>query len=131
MDEITEHNLINSLKEKFPKFYPYWEVYFDNCGSNTALGDDMSPFVDYIFDVIKSENYDELKKVFNYIEFLLSNGDELVQVVIEKCLLVSLIYKNNRQIQFVKLSPYIGEKTLNFLKSWHQFDGSYIEGEWN
>jgi|GEM_PF-786145 len=128
MNEITEHNLINSIKEKFPKSHSFWQVYFNKWGLNTSVGNQMEPFVEYIVNEIKSENYDEVENIFNYIEFLLCNGDGLVQVVVENCFLVPLIYKNNNEIQFLKFSKYLGKETLDFLRTWLKLDGTFIKG---
>lgn len=128
MNEITEENLLISIQEKFPELQTYWQTYANKRDLSAGLGDDMKPFLDYIIDEIKSENFHEIENVFNYIEFLICSGDELVQVVVENCLLVPLIYKNNREIKFINFSKYLGAETLNFLKTWLRYDGTSIEG---
>jgi hypothetical protein len=128
MNEITEENLIISIREKFSKFQPYWQSYANERDLSAGLGDDMKPFIDYVVNVIKSGNYREVEDVFNYIEFLVCSGDALVQMVVENCILVPLIYKNNLEIQFINFSKYLGKETLNFLKTWLKYDGTCVEG---
>ncbi len=122
MNEITEQNLVNLIKEKFPKFLPYWQAYFNKWGSDAGIGDDMEPFVHYIVDEIRSENYHEVEEIFNHVEFLLCNGDELVQVVVENCVLIPLMYKSRQEIEFVNYSKFLGTESINFLKTWLKFE---------
>jgi len=37
MKEISGKDLINLIKEKFPKFIPYWETYISHWGQVKAL----------------------------------------------------------------------------------------------
>lgn len=87
MNQIKENDLINLIKEKFPKFLPFWDSYTNKVGLNRLIGDDITPFLDYAIDEIKSENFHEIEKIFKFIELLIYEGDEVVQTVTEACFL--------------------------------------------
>ena len=128
MEEITQYNLINLIKEKFPKFILYWEIYVNKWGSDMGLGNDLGPFFDYVVNEIKSENYNEIEKIFKFVEFLMCNGDELVQTVIATCFLEDLLNKDPDEIQFIKFSKYLGKNSIDHLRAWNEFQGTYTEG---
>lgn len=127
MIEITENNLINILKEKFPDFIPYWEFYVNKWGEDLGLSNHVLTFADYVLDAIKSEKYDAIEQIFNYIEFLMCNGDMAVQNAIATCLLEALLNEDTDEIQFIKFSKYLGKETLAYCKAWNEFCGVHTE----
>lgn len=79
-------------------------------GSHTVYGDVFSP---YIRDCIETNNVDEIIKIFDFIEFVLSKNDEYANEVISFSVLESIDFqlKKNRY-----LSIYIGENTISILQ---------------
>jgi hypothetical protein len=128
MEMITEHNLINLLKKKFPKFIPYWKIYNDKWGSDMGVGNDLGPFFNYTIDEIKSENYEEVENIFNFTEFLMCSDDELVKTVIATCFLEDLLNKDPEEIQFIKFSKYLGKESITYLREWNKFQGTETKG---
>lgn len=128
MNQIKENDLINLIKEKFPKFLPFWDSYTKKVGPNRLIGDDITPFLDYAIDEIKSENFREIEKIFKFIELLMCEGDEVVQTVIEACFLQSLYYKNPHEIQFIKFSKYLEKESIAYLRKVDMSNGTHIEG---
>lgn len=128
MNQIKENDLINLIKERFPKFLPFWDSYTNKVGTNRVIGDDITPFLDYAIDEIKSENFNEIEKIFKFIDFLMCEGDEVVKTVIEACFLQSLYYKNPRVIQFSNFSKYLEKESIAYLRKVDMSNGTRIEG---
>ena len=129
MEEITRCDLINLLKEKFPKFIPYWEEYISDCGgTDLGISNDMTPFFDYALDEIKFENCNEVEKIFSFVEFLMCNGDKSVKNAIAICFLEDLLNQDPNEIQFVKFSQYLGKESIGYLRAWNEFHGAHTEG---
>ncbi len=140
MTEVSDKELINLIKEKFPKFIPYWEDYdnYWNCDEDTISDKDiisdedliseMIPFVSYVVEVIKSNDTLEIKKIFDFVEFLMSNGNELVQTAIATGFLEYLLSKDPDEIQFIKFRQYLGHKTIEYCRAWDRFTGVYTKG---
>ena len=76
MQRITEKNCIDYLKQKFPKFVPYWNSFVDYWGIDQGLTIQMLPLCEYTIDTIKSNDELEIKKIFDLVEFLICNGKE-------------------------------------------------------
>lgn len=129
--QITAVNFINLIKEKFPKFIAYWESYISEWGLDEGLTIQMLPFSDYAIDVIKSNDENEIKRVFDFVEFLLCNGDESVTYAITTSFLEYLLSHDPDEIQFSKFSRYLGENTVNYCKAWDKFTGIKTEGLWD
>jgi len=65
MKEISDKDLINLIKGKFPKFIPYWEDYVSECeGEDLGISNDVRPFTRYVTAEIKSENFQNLRGYF-------------------------------------------------------------------
>lgn len=127
MGKIKEESIINLLKEKFPKFIPYWDDYVNYWGSD--LGSlEVIPFAYYTVDEIKSENYLTVEDIFIFIEFLMCNGNQAVQDVVATCYLESLLNRDPEEIQFIKFRQYLGKETIAYCRAWDEFTGVYTKG---
>lgn len=131
MENITDENLISLLKEKFPDFIPYWESYVEYWGINQGLTIQITPFSDYVVDVIKSKNEDEIKHVFDFIEFSICNGDESVQTTMTTSFLEDLLSRAPTEINFSTFAKYLGEESKEYCKAWDKFCGMRTEGLWD
>ncbi len=130
MEKITGEKCIELMKEVFQKFSAYWESYVQDFGSDQGLTIQMLPFCEYAIDVIKSDNEVEIKKIFDFIEFLLCNGDESVQNAMTTSFLEYLMSKDPDEIKFSKFAKYLGENTIAYCKAWDKFTGVKTEGLW-
>lgn len=128
MEEIKENNLMNLFNEKFPKFVPYWDTYVNKWGLDMGLCNDVLPFGKYVIYEIKLENYIEIEKIFNFIEFLLCNGNEYVKTAIATCFLEYLLHKDPEEIQFIKFRQYLGKETIAYCRAWDKFTGVMTKG---
>ena len=128
MEEITEHNLIGLMQERFPKFVAHWEVYVSEFGVNNSLEDHMGVFVKFVVDEIQSENHDEIEIIFEFVEKLMVNGHQRVMDVTAIGFLEVLLSKNPEEIQFVNFSRHLGKRSKAYLKAWDGFQGSRTEG---
>lgn len=128
MEKITEYNLISLIKEKFPKFIPYWELYVSDWGSDEGIIMKMLPFNEYVVDVIKSEDWNEIKRIFDFVEHLMSNGNESVQNAIATGFLEGLLNKDPKEIQFIKFRKFLGKETISYCRAWDKFTGVMTKG---
>ena len=130
MEEITGEKCIELMKEKFPKFLSYWKSYIRDHGSDLGLTIQMMPFEEFTIDVIKSNDELEVKKIFDFVEFLLCNGDESVQNVITTSFLEYLMSKDPDEIQFTSFAKYLGKNSIGYCRAWDKFTGVKTKGIW-
>ena len=100
------------MKEKFPKFLAYWETYIRDFGSDQGLNIQMMPFEEYAIDAIKSNDEVEIKKVFDFVESLLCNGDASVQDAIATSFLEYLMSKDPDEIKFSTFVKFLGKNVV-------------------
>ena len=128
MEEITEHNLIGLMQERFPKFVAHWEVYVSEFGLDKGLEDHMRVFVVYVVNEIKSENHDQIEIIFEFVETLMVNGHQRVLDVTAIEILEVLLGKDPEEIQFVNFSRHLGKRSKAYLRAWEAFQGTRTEG---
>jgi hypothetical protein len=128
MEKISQKNLMNLIKEKFPKFIPYWESYINYWGSDLGIIVPTMQLTDYVVDIIKSKDENEIERIFNFIEFLMCNGNEYVQTVIATEFLEGLLNRDPDEIQFINFSQNLGKETIGYLRAWNEFNGTQTEG---
>lgn len=127
MEEITKNNFIDLIKEKFPKFIPYWEENVNYWGLELA-SNDVIPFAYYALNEIKLENKEEIEKIFIIIESLMCVGDEYVKTVTATYFLEYLLSKDPDEIQFIKFPQYLGKETIAYCRAWDKFTGVMTKG---
>ncbi len=131
MKIVTSICCIDLIKEKFPQLLPYWEAYVADFGSDLGLHIQMIPFGDYAIDIIKTNNDVEIKKIFDFVEFLICNGEEEVQNAITTSFLEYLMSKDPNEIQFSKFVKYLGKNTISYCRAWDEFTNIKTEGLWD
>jgi len=130
MEKITGERCIELMKENFPKFSTYWDSYIENYGSDLGLTIQMSPFEDYAVDAIKAKDEIKIKKIFDFVEFLLINGDESVQGAIATGFLEYLMNITPEQIKSSAFVQYMGKNAIEYCRAWDEFCGVRTEGLW-
>ncbi len=130
MEEISGGKCIELMKEKFPQYLPYWESYIRDHGSDNGLSIQMMPFEEYTIDTIKSNDDLEVKKIFDFVEFLLCNGNESVQNAIATSFLEYLMSKDPDEIQFTSFTKYLGKNSIGYCRAWDKFTGVKTKGLW-
>jgi hypothetical protein len=130
MEKILAERCIELIKESFPKFPPYWESFIRDFGSDPGLIFQMLPFEEYTIDAIKANDEVEIKKIFDFIEFLLCNGDDYVQTAITTGFLEYLMNKDPDEIKFSKFVQYLGKNSIEYCRAWDKFTGLKTEGLW-
>ena len=129
MQTITLEECKKFLKEKFPEFIPYWEA-------ELSLWDDegmfaiFSPFAAYTRELITANNPIQLKRIFENIEFLLTEGDESVQSGVATVFLEDLMNKDPDEIKFSSICQYLGKESIAYCRAWDEFCGVRTEGLW-
>ncbi len=88
------------------------------------------PFGEYAIDVIKSNDEIEVKRIFDFVEFLLHAGDESVQTAMTTGFLEYLMNNDPDEIKFSKFAKYLGENAIGYCKAWDEFTGVRTEGLW-
>ena len=131
MEKISGKRCIELIKEWFPNILPYWDRFIQDFGSDEGLSIQMFPFEEYAIDTIKSDNANEIKKIFNFVEWMLHDGDDSVQNAIATVFLEYLQNKSPDEIQFSKFSQYMGKEAIEYCKAWDKFTGCRTEGLWD
>lgn len=130
MKEITEERCIELMKENFPKFLPYWEAYIRAFGSDNGMTIQLMPFGNYTIDLIKSCDEAEMKKIFDFVEFLLCHSNESVQNAMTTGYLEYVIGQDPDEIKFSTCVKFLGQNSIAYCKAWDEFTGCRTEGLW-
>lgn len=130
MTKITSEHCINLIKEKFPKFLNYWDAFVRDFGSDNGIHTQMLPLGAYTLDLIKSNDEIELKKILDFVEILICNGDDAVQSAMTTAYLEYLMSKDPDEIQFSKCVKYLGENAIGYCRAWDEFTGVRTAGLW-
>lgn len=104
MKEIDANSCMNLLREKFPKFVPYWDSFVKENALNNGLFDQLTPFEDYSIEIIRNGNESEIKDLFNFVEILIEFGTSYVRDAITTGYLEYLMNNDPDEIQFSKFS---------------------------
>ncbi len=127
---IGDELCIELMKEKFPKFLSYWKEYIRSFGSDSGIHIQMIPFIDYALDAIRSNDEAEMKKIFDFVEFLICKGDESVQSAMTTSFLEGLMAQDPKEIKFTTFVKYMGENSIAYCRAWDKFTGIRTEGLW-
>lgn len=133
MEKITAENFEDILKNKFPNFFPYWQSHFNYWGifDEGGLSHKISPFSNYVLDVIKAHKEIEIKEIFDFVEYLLCEADESVQTAICTVFLEFLLSKDSAgEIKFMTFAKYLGKNSVEYCKAWDEFTGCKTKGLW-
>lgn len=130
MKEVSEEKCIELMKEKFPGFLSYWESYIKEHSEDESLHIQMLPFEEYAIDTIKSNAESEIRKIFEFVEFLICNGNESVQSAMTTSFLEYLMSKDPNEIQFVSFVKYLGKNSKKYCRAWDKFTGVKTKGLW-
>lgn len=128
METIREDRCIELIKKTFPGFLSYWEDYIREFGPDDGFMIQTLPFCTYTIDMIKSKNETEIKKIFDFVEFLICNGDESVQNTMTTFYLEYLMSKDPDEIQFTTFAKYLGENSIGYCRAWDKFCGVKTKG---
>ncbi|WP_316355617.1 DUF7674 family protein [Candidatus Neptunichlamydia sp. REUL1] len=131
MKEITEEKCIELMKEKFPKFLPYWEKYVEEEGLDDGITIKVIPFAEYTIDRLNLCDDLELGKIFDLVEFLLNRGDQSVQNAMATGYLECLMHKDPNEIKFRGFVKFLGKHSLEYCKAWDKFTGVRTDGLWD
>jgi hypothetical protein len=131
MKNISGEQCIELMKETFPHFLHYWDKFIQDFGADEGLSIQMIPFGDYAIDMIKSNNVSQIIRIFDFVEYMLIDGDEPVQNAIATSFLEYLQNQDPDEIQFSKFSKYMGKEAIAYCKAWDEFTGCRTEGLWD
>lgn len=140
---ISKTNCMDLISEKFPDFAPIWYSYnleyqilneeifgITPFWGDTSFAGGISKFSDYVIDLLihKKQNLSLIEEIFNYIEFLLVNGDEDVQNTVATCFLENILNITPEQIDPKLFVGYLGFKSRKYCQAWDEFKGVKTEG---
>ncbi len=130
MKKISLEECTKLLKEKFPKFIPYWEAEVSLYGDEGIIVL-FGPFSRYAIETIKANNAVEIKNIFDLVELLLCIGDESVQNGAATVFLEYIMSKDPDEIKFKTICQYLGKESIAYCKAWDKFCGMRTEGLWD
>jgi hypothetical protein len=131
MEEITEERSLELMKAKFPKFPAYWETYIKDHGFGHGFTIQVLPFCKYSVDVINTKDEYETKRIFDFVEFLLCDGNDTVQTAMTTAYLEYLMSKDPDEIQFTTFAKYLGKNSIGYCRAWDEFTGVRTKGLWD
>jgi hypothetical protein len=123
---------MKEILKKFPSFELDWKLHCEGPFGNIGLSMDLGEFSHYTSKLLmrnKSQDQNELKEIFNYIEYLLQFGDDEVKNAAATCFLETI----SNQVPDIKPSnfvPLLGKESKEYLKAWDEFTGVKTEGLW-
>ncbi len=80
--------------------------------------------------MIKANDELTIKKIFDFVEFLLINGDESVQTAIATGFLEYLMNITPEQIKSSAFVQHLGKNALEYCRAYDKFTGVKTEGLW-
>ena len=126
---ISDVDCIDFLIKELPKFCIYWESNKDKC-AQFGLTIQLDPFCDYAIDVIKTNDENQLKKIFDCVEFLICEGDEKVANAMTTVFLEYLMNMSPDKISFKTVAKFLGKESIGYCRAWDTFCGIKSEGLW-
>ena len=130
MQKITKNNCIEVLKQEFPKSISYWVKFGSDLDTEDGIIFALIPFEQYTIDVIKANDKSEMKRIFDFVEYLVSEADNAVQTAMTTGYLEYLM-NEPEEIQFKTIVKYLGNNSIEYCKAWDKFTGVKTEGLWN
>lgn len=130
-EAVIEQNCVQILMSKFPKFVRYWESEIEEQGFASSIMAQMKPLIDYVIDLARNEEMDELKKVFEFVEFLVAHGDDAVQTAITTGFLEGLMHSDREKFKFKFICRFLGVETKSYCRAYDEFTGMRTKGLWD
>lgn len=140
---ITQQNCIDILLEHFPNSKPFFsrslqenipEEFDENYEplQKKSLHGEMSEFSDYVSELLqKNTDPQYIKNIFNFMEYLLSEGDDMVQNAVATCFLENILNITPRDIKPQTYVPFLGKQSREYCKAWDKFTGVFTPGLWD
>lgn len=128
---IKEKDCMNIVLKEFSEFKPYWEEYLLDWEDEERPGLclDMTIFSRFFRNEFLSMSKEYKKKLFNFIELCVTQGDESVQTAATTCFLENLQNSMDEEeiikASFVKL---LGPESRDFCIAWDEFTGCKTPG---
>ncbi len=130
---INENQSFREITKTFPGFLSStdWEQHCKFWGNDApGYGNIISTFSDYAISNIKSENISEVKKIFNFVEDMLINGDQTVQNLFATIFLENILDNTPRETPPESYLPLLVKKSLEYCRAWDEFTGVRTKGLW-
>ena len=133
---INNKDVIDFLIKKFPRLKSYWlhykeksrNMYAEEEWEEVGATIKITPFSEYTVDVIKKGNDEEIKNIFEIIEYLIIEGDINVQASMTTMVLEDLLELDPKEIQFKKFTHHMGKESIEYCKYWNEFCGRRTQG---
>lgn len=128
---VDEDQCIHIILEKNPKFNEKWNEYLDFWRSEKMRGlcNDLGAFSDYVRDLLQKKEVEDLKEIFDLIEWLLLNGTDEVKDAITTGFLENLLnYCSYGSISPKSFVYLLGSESRKYCKAWDEFTGIKTEG---
>lgn len=133
---VFENDCSKLIFEEFPEFehskdwqdhLVFWE------GEKQSLGIEMATFSHFISDSLNNNVYHlNFEKVFNFIEFLMIEGDNEVKNAAATQFLENLINRTSSgELDPKKFVHLLGPKSREYCKAWDEFTDVKTEGLWD
>ncbi|MCE5318951.1 MAG: hypothetical protein LLG04_16510 [Parachlamydia sp.] len=140
---INQDNCIDIIIEKFPKSNVFFsralkkDIHdeFDESYEplpRKSLHGEMAEFSDYVSELLQKDTESQyIKDIFNFMEFLLAEGDDMVQNAVATCFLENILNRTPEKIQPHTFVPFLGKQSREYCKAWDSFTGVYTQGLWD
>lgn len=128
---VLRKDCMELILKQVPSFSDAWQAHLDYWGDEVpGLCNDMTAFSRYVTDLLNSsEQVENLAEIFNLIEYLLINGDQVVGDAVATCFLENLInVSSTEKLDSRKFVSFLGPESRAYCQAWDDFTGVHTDG---
>ncbi|MDX5436376.1 MAG: hypothetical protein LPK03_04240 [Pontibacter sp.] len=126
VDEKTSINLMLTL---FPAFKSQYEEHVKFWKGENPFGMDMAEFSHFALDIIAKGTDEEIEKLVNFAEQMITEGNDDVNYAIKFFFLENITNRSgDRSIPLIRFTTRLKPKSYEFCRELDKFWGSNTEG---
>jgi len=138
---IHKDNCVDLILQEFPQSIPFFSSQqideiqdvneFCEQPQRKSLHGEMAEFSDYVSELLQNDTESQyIKDIFTFMEYLLAEGDDMVQNTVATCFLENILNRTPLDIQPHTFVPYLGKLSREYCKAWDSFTGVYTSRLW-
>ena len=130
MMTIEQDECMKLILSKVPEFEAAWRDHLNYWeGEEAGLSNDVAEFSRFVVRNIATMEEAKKQEVFSLIEFLLTEGDEVVKTAVATCFLENLMNAMSaNRLSHEDFVPFLRKKSRAHCKAWDEFTGVTTPG---
>jgi hypothetical protein len=123
---ITKENCIQVILQQVPEFRERWQAHLLSWeGEEPGLCNDLAEFSLFVVELLKDGARDGLPAIFDLIERLLVDGDDIVKDATATCFLEGLVnVAAARGLSMTHFADLLGPESQAYCKAWDDFSST-------